>query len=57
MTTNNVNATNGNAEMKSRELTNYMKKKADEEQNTRKRKKKENATKNEDAKCNDAPTA
>ncbi len=56
-TTNNVNATNGGAEKKNRELTNCMKKKAVEEQITRKKKKIENAMKNVDAKCNDAPTA
>jgi hypothetical protein len=57
MMTNNVNATNGGAEKKSKGLTNSTKKKVVEEQNTRKWKKKENATKNEDVKCNDAPTA
>jgi hypothetical protein len=54
--TNNVNTTNGDAEKRSKERTNYMKKKAVKEQNTRKRRKSENATKNADAKCNDAPT-
>ncbi len=56
-TTNNVNVTNGGAEKKNKELTNYTKKKVVKEQNTRKKKKTENATKNDDPKCNDAPTA
>jgi hypothetical protein len=56
-TTNNVNATNGGAEKKNKELINYMRKKVVGEQNIRKKKKTENATKNDDAKCNDAPTA
>jgi hypothetical protein len=56
-TTNNANAMNDVAEKKSRELTNCTKKKVVEEQNIRKKKKTENPTKNDDAKCNDAPTA
>ncbi len=55
--TNNVNATNGGAEKKNRELTNCTKKKVVEEQNIRKKKTTENAMKNDDAKCNDVPTA
>jgi hypothetical protein len=55
-TTNNVNAMNGDVEKKSRELINCTKKKVVEEQTTRKKKKTESATKNDDAKCNDAPT-
>jgi hypothetical protein len=55
MTMNSDNTTNGNAEKKSKELTNCMKKKAVEEQNTRKGRKSENAMKNDDAKCNNAP--
>ena len=57
MTTNNANAMNDVAEKKSRELINYMKKRVVEELITRKKKKTENAMKNVDAKCNDAPTA
>jgi hypothetical protein len=57
MTTNNANAMNGVDEKKSRERINFMKKKVVEEQITRKRKKTENAMKNDDAKCNDVPTA
>ncbi len=57
MTTSNANAMNDVAEKKSRELINYMKKKVVEEQITRKKKTTENAMKNNDAKCNDAPTA
>jgi hypothetical protein len=56
-TMSSVNATNGGAEKKNRELTNCTKKKVVEEQITRKKKKTENAMKNDDAKCNDAPTA
>jgi chemotaxis regulatin CheY-phosphate phosphatase CheZ len=56
-TTNNANAMNDVAEKKNRELINYMKKKVVEGQTTRKKKKTENAKKNDDAKCNDAPTA
>jgi hypothetical protein len=57
MTTNNVNVTNGDAEKKSRGLTSFTKTKVVEEQNTRKRKIKQTATKNDDAKCNDASIA
>ena len=57
MMTNNVNAMNGVAEKKSRELTNCTKKRVVEEQITRKKKMTENAMKNVDAKCSDAPTA
>jgi hypothetical protein len=56
-TTNNVNATNDGAEKKNKELINYMRKKVVGEQNIRKKKKTENVTKNDDAKCSDAPTA
>jgi len=48
--------TNGNAEEKSKERTNCMKKKDVEGRNIKKRRKKENATKIADAKCNDVPT-
>jgi hypothetical protein len=53
---NNVSATNGDAEKKSNERTNCMKKRDVEEQIIRKKKNKENATRITDAKCNDAPT-
>ncbi len=57
MTTSNANAMNDVDEKKSRERINYMKKKVVEEQITKKKKKTENAMKNDDAKCNDVPTA